>query len=63
MADETHDPKATQQTPKGATIPVPKREHVERDLRKLIAPDRSAVSPATNPTNHAGENQEHPDDH
>jgi hypothetical protein len=31
----------TQATPKGAQIPIPKRKDVERDLRKLIAPDRS----------------------
>jgi hypothetical protein len=42
MADENHEPKPTQRTPKGAEIPVPEREDVERDLRKLIAPDRSA---------------------
>lgn len=39
MADE-HDPQPTQKTPKGVEIPVPKREDVERDLRKLIAPER-----------------------
>ncbi len=40
MAD-AHEPKPTQTTPAGAEIPVPNREDVERDLRKLIAPDRS----------------------
>jgi hypothetical protein len=42
MADENHEPKPTQTTPKGIEIPIPDREDVERDLRKLIAPDRSA---------------------
>lgn len=40
MADEKPEP--TQTTPKGIEIPVPDREDVERDLRKLIAPDRDA---------------------
>jgi hypothetical protein len=39
MSDDKPEP--TQKTPKGAEIPIPKREDVERDLRKLIAPERS----------------------
>jgi hypothetical protein len=35
MADKAQ-PK--QKTPQGHEIPVPKREDVERDLKKLIAP-------------------------
>jgi hypothetical protein len=41
MRDQ-QEPKPTQKTPQGIDIPVPKRKDVERDLRKLIAPDRSA---------------------
>ena len=36
------DDRPTQTTPAGATIPVPTREEVERDLRKLIAPERKS---------------------
>jgi hypothetical protein len=32
---------ATQTTPAGATIPIPERADVERDLKKLVQPKRS----------------------
>jgi hypothetical protein len=37
---ESHEP--THSTPKGLDIPVPKREDVERDPKKLIEPGHSA---------------------
>jgi hypothetical protein len=40
MADDEQEP--TQETPKGATIPVPTRRDVLRDLAKLAKPKRRA---------------------
>lgn len=39
VSDAEHEgPKPKQKTPKGAEIPVPKREDVLRDLKKVAPP-------------------------
>lgn len=46
-----------QETPKGAPIPVPKREDVMRDLRKVAKPIRpSEGDTAVPPSNGEGSN-------
>jgi len=40
MSEKPKEPAATQRTPKGLEIPVPKRRDVLEALRKLIQPAR-----------------------
>jgi hypothetical protein len=40
MPDEPKDQQQTEQTPKGLTVPVPKRDEFFGNLRKVAEPDK-----------------------
>jgi hypothetical protein len=40
MADEQKDQQKTEQTPKGLTVPVPKRDEFIGNLKKAAEPDK-----------------------
>lgn len=46
MADEPQDQQETEQTPKGLTVPVPKRGAFFENLEKAAKPEKPAEKPS-----------------
>jgi hypothetical protein len=62
MPEDKKDQPQTEQTPKGLTVPVPKRDDFLRSLKQVAEPDKPVVededpsSPQGDPLNPYGEN-------
>jgi len=49
MPKDEKDQQQTEQTPKGLTIPVPKRETFFDNLKKAAKPDKGSAPPSATP--------------
>ena len=53
MPDKQKDQEPTEKTPKGLTVPVPKRETFFDNLKRVAKPDKgSAPAPPSKPRRH-----------
>ena len=43
MPEDRNDRQQTEQTPKGPTVPVPKRDDFFGDLKKVMEPDKPVI--------------------
>jgi hypothetical protein len=49
MPEDKKDQPQTEQTPKGLTVPVPKREDFFDNLKRVVEPDKGSAVPPKRP--------------